>query len=431
MSGPADLFAELSWRGLIHQTTDDAQLPSWLQSGARTVYAGFDPTADSLHVGHLVAVLMLRRFQRAGHRPIAVVGGATGMIGDPSGRNDERNLLSEDALQANVAALREQLKNFLDFERSTRPALLVNNYDWMKGFSFLSFLRDIGKHFPVNVMLSKDSVKNRLERTDSGLSYTEFSYMLLQAYDFVILNREHGCELQLGGSDQWGNITAGIDLARRLHGASLFGLTTPLLTKSDGTKMGKTAQGAVWLSPARTSPYAFYQYWFRVEDADVGKCLRFFTDLSREELTALDESRTADAGRRDSQRTLAELMTRMVHGESGLARAQKATQVFFGGEMEEFTEAELLDIFAEVPSREVPRERLTGTGLGLLDALVEAGLAKSKGEARRLVQQGGANLNNRRAANAEQQLTEADLGGRSILVLRQGKKNYALLKFVG
>ncbi len=278
-----DIIAELGWRGLIHQSTDD-KLAGWLNAESRTVYAGFDPTADSLHVGHLMGLMVLRRFQRAGHRPIALVGGATGMIGDPSGKSEERNLLSVDELRANVAAIELQMRNVLDFDTSPIGGILANNFEWMSGFGYLEFLRDIGKNFPVNVMLAKDSVKSRLERGDAGMSYTEFSYMLLQAYDFVHLHDTFGCELQVGGSDQWGNITAGIDLARRMRGAQLYGITWPLLTKSDGSKMGKTESGAVWLSPERTSPYAFYQYWINVDDADAGKCLRFLTELEREEV---------------------------------------------------------------------------------------------------------------------------------------------------
>src|SRR5436190_7118822 len=266
-----DLFAHLTWRGLVNQSTHPEQLGGCLDGGQRTLYCGFDPTSDSLHIGSLLPALMLRRFQKAGHRPIALVGGATGMIGDPSGKSEERNLLSLEQLQKNVAGIEGQLRNLLDFE-GDKAALLLNNHDWMRGFSYLDFLRDVGKHFPVNMMLAKDSVKGRLER-DSGISYTEFSYMLLQAYDFVALNQQHGCELQIGGSDQWGNITTGIDLARRMHGVQLYGLTCPLLLTSDGKKMGKTEQGAVWLSPERTSPYSFYQYWINVADADVGMSL--------------------------------------------------------------------------------------------------------------------------------------------------------------
>ena len=277
---------ELRWRGFLEATTSD-DLDAFLNAAPRTIYVGFDPTADSLHVGHLVALMVLRRFQKAGHRPIALVGGATGMIGDPSGKSEERNLLSLETLRTNIAGMESQLRRFLDFDCGANAALLVNNHDWMGRFGYLEFLRDIGKHFPVNVMLTKDSVRSRLDRSDAGLSYTEFSYMLLQAYDFVHLNAAYDCELQAGGSDQWGNITAGIDLARRIRGTQLYGITCPLLTRSDGSKMGKTESGALWLSPEKTSPYRFYQYWINLDDVDVGKCLRFFTDLDQAEIRLL------------------------------------------------------------------------------------------------------------------------------------------------
>ncbi len=423
------IHSELAWRGLIQQTTDDAFLPGWLAEGSRTLYAGFDPTAESLHVGSLIPLLTLRRFQRAGHRPIAVVGGATGMIGDPSGKSEERNLLDKEALARNVAGLERQMRRFLDFDAGPRAALLVNNHDWMSRFSYLEFLRDVGKHVPVNVMLAKESIKNRIT-SDAGISYTEFSYMLLQAYDFVHLHQELGCELQIGGSDQWGNITAGIDLARRLRSVQLYGLTLPLLTKSDGAKMGKTERGTIWLAADRTSPYQFYQYWINVEDDIVGKCLRYLTELEREEIESLDDSRASEPGRRDSQRRLAEALTELVHGGEGLASAKRATEIFFGAEIAELSDAQLGQIFADVPNKELPRARLEGDGLNIADALVEAGLSKSKGEARRAVQQGGAYVNNRRVTESERQLTSADLASESVLVLRSGKKNYALLRFV-
>jgi tyrosyl-tRNA synthetase len=423
------LLDDLRWRGLVHQTTDDGGLSAWLESKSRAVYAGFDPTADSLHVGSLLPVLLLRRFQQAGHKPIAVVGGATGMIGDPSGKSQERNLLSPEAIEHNVAGLREQMRRFLDFDAGSNAAVLVNNYDWTGPFSYLEFLRDVGKNFPVNVMLAKDSVKSRLEREDTGLSYTEFSYMLLQAYDFVHLFDTFGCEIQIGGSDQWGNITAGIDLARRMRGVQLYGLTCPLLTKSDGSKMGKTETGTVWLSAARTSPYQFYQYWVRVEDADVGNCLRMLTTLTREEIDALDAARVADAAKRESQRRLAEELTRLVHGTEGLAVAQRATDIFFGAEISNLNDAQLTEIFADVPSEQLPRSSLT-EGLPIIDALVSAGLAKTKSDARRAVQQGGAYVNNRRIADLNARLTTADLASETVMVLRSGKKNYALLHFV-
>jgi tyrosyl-tRNA synthetase len=421
-----DLLSDLTWRGLVNQSTHPEQLGGWLASGQRTLYCGFDPTSDSLHVGSLLPALTLRRFQKAGHRPIALVGGATGMIGDPSGKSEERNLLSVDQLEKNVAGIQRQLRGLLDFSGS-QGALLLNNFDWMRDFSCLDFLRDVGKHFPVNMMLAKDSVKGRLDR-DSGISYTEFSYMLLQAYDFVYLNRHHGCELQIGGSDQWGNITAGIDLARRMHGVQLYGLTCPLLLKSDGTKMGKTERGAIYLAADKTSPYAFYQYWINIADADAATCLRFLTELSREEIESLDVSRASQPHLRDSQKRLAEELTRLIHGEGGLAAAKKATDVFFGAAIENLTDAQLSDIFADVPSQTVPRDRLSGDGLPLVDALVESGLAKSKSEARRTIAQGGAYVNNRPRNDVETKLTTADMASETVMVLRSGKKKYALLR---
>jgi tyrosyl-tRNA synthetase len=422
-----DLFSDLTWRGLVNQSTHPDQLGGWLASGSRTLYAGFDPTSDSLHVGSLLPAMMLRRFQKAGHKPIALVGGATGMIGDPSGKSEERNLLSIDQLAKNVAGIERQLRGVLDFE-GPAGALLLNNLDWMRKFSYLDFLRDVGKHFPVNMMLAKDSVKARLAG-DAGISYTEFSYMLLQAYDFVVLSRQHGCELQIGGSDQWGNITAGIDLARRMHGLQLYGLTCPLLLKSDGSKMGKTERGAVYLAADKTSPYAFYQYWINVADADAATSLRFLTELSHEEITSLDQSRATQPHLRESQKRLAEELTRLIHGESGLATAKKATEVFFGAEIENLSDAQLIDIFADVPSQTLPRDKLVGAGLPLADAFAESGLSKSKSEARRTIAQGGAYVNNRVRGDVETKLTAADLASETVMVLRSGKKKYALLRF--
>jgi tyrosyl-tRNA synthetase len=423
----SDFFAELQWRGLVNQVTAPETFAAWLSSASRTVYCGFDPTSDSLHVGSLLPVMLLRRFQKAGHRPIALVGGATGMIGDPTGKSEERTLLSVEALRANVAGIEGQLRQFLDFD-TAGGATLLNNYEWMRGFSYLEFLRDVGKHFPVNVMLAKDSVQGRLER-DTGISYTEFSYMLLQAYDFVHLHRAHGCELQIGGSDQWGNITAGTDLARRMHGAQLYGMTCPLLLKSDGAKMGKTEKGAVYLSAKRTSPYTFFQYWLNVADADAGMCLRFLTGLPQEEIEALDASRTAEPQKRDSQRRLAEELTLLVHGEPGLTAACRATEIFFGAEIESLSDSQLGEIFADVPSNQIARDRLAGEGLTLVDAFVESGLAKNKSEARRAIEQGGAYVNNRRRDGADAKLTTADLASETVMVLRSGKKKYALLRF--
>jgi tyrosyl-tRNA synthetase len=421
---------DLRWRNLVHQTTDEAGFGQWLAEKPRTLYAGFDPTADSLHIGHLLPLLLLRWFQRAGHTPIAVVGGATGMIGDPTGKSEERNLLTKEQLDENVAGIRRQMERFLDFDAGKHSAKLVNNYDWTASWTYLEFLRDIGKNFPVNVMLAKDSVKGRLGRDDAGMSYTEFSYMLLQAYDFVYLYDKHGCELQVGGSDQWGNITAGTDLARRMRGAQLHGLTCPLLMKADGTKMGKTAGGALWLSAERTSPYQFYQYWINVDDADVGNSLRMLTELPREEIEALDAAREQDAAARASQRCLAEELTRLVHGDDGLAAARRATDIFFGAEVADLDDEQLGQIFADVPSQTVSRASLVGEGgLPIVDALVAAGLAKSKGDARRTVEQGGVYVNNRRIDAVDRRLTAADLASETVMVLRSGKKKYALLRF--
>ena len=325
--------------------------------------------------------------------------------------------------------MEKQLRRFLDFDCGDRSALLVNNHDWMGRFGYLEFLRDIGKHFPVNVMLTKDSVKSRLGRDDVGLSYTEFSYMLLQAYDFVHLNAQLGCEIQVGGSDQWGNITAGIDLARRLRGVQLYGMTCPLLTKSDGTKMGKTESGALWLDADKTSPYHFYQYWINLDDVDVDKCLRFFTDLDETCIESVVAEHEAAPEKRAGQRTLATELTRLVHGEEGVATAQKATEIFFGAEISELNDAQLTAIFADVPSQELSPARLEGEGLWVVDALVDSGLAKSKGEARRMVSQGGAYVNNRRVESVETQLSADDLASETVMVLRSGKKRYALLRF--
>ena len=424
-----DIFAELQWRGLAYQSTDDEHLGQWLMDSSRTVYAGFDPTADSLHVGSLLPLLILRRFQRAGHRPIALAGGATGMIGDPSGKNAERNLLDAATLQANLEGIERQMRQLLEFDDGPTSALLVNNIDWIGQASFVSFLRDVGKHFPVNVMLAKDSVKNRLT-SEAGLSYTEFSYMLLQAYDFVHLNREYGCELQVGGSDQWGNITAGVELARRMHSTQVRGLTSPLLTKSDGTKMGKTETGTIWLDASKTSPYQFFQYWINTTDDDVSKCLRFLTELEQEEIDELDRQREQNPGGRASQQRLAECMTELIHGQQAVERAKTAAQILFGAEIDSRTDEELNEIFEGVPCWEASRNQLAGDGLGLIDALNHVGLCKSKSEARRAINEGGAYVNNRRRENVDDLVSLADLASESMIVLRRGKKKFGLIKLV-
>jgi tyrosyl-tRNA synthetase len=428
---PHDLVADFQARGLIHQSTDAARLRDWLATPGRRVYAGFDPTADSLHVGHLVALVLLRRVAQAGHEPVALIGGATGMIGDPSGRSEERNLLSPDELVANIAGVERQIRSILGSagrDDRVAPHHVVNNADWMRGVGYLEFLRDVGKHVPLSQMLAKDSVKSRLER-DGGLSYTEFSYMLLQAWDFVHLSDALDCRVQIGGSDQWGNITAGIELGRRLRSRELHGITCPLLTKSDGTKMGKTASGAIWLDPRRTSPYRFYQYWINLDDDDAGRCLARLTPLAPDELADLDAKRAANPAARDSQKRLAEELTRLVHGDGGLAAARQATEIFFGAEIQRLDDGQLAEIFADVPSREFARGTLDGEGLPLIEALADTGLAQSRGAARRTIEQGGAYVNNRRVADVSYRLTAADLAGASTLVLRSGKKSYAIARF--
>ena len=426
-----DLVSDFQARGLVHQSTDAARLREWLATPGRRVYAGFDPTADSLHVGHLVALVLLRRVAAAGHEPVALIGGATGMIGDPSGRSEERNLLSPEELAANIAGVERQIGGILgtaETEGQVARHHVDNNADWMRGVGYLEFLRDVGKHVPLSQMLGKDSVKSRLER-DGGLSYTEFSYMLLQAWDFVHLSDALDCRVQIGGSDQWGNITAGIELGRRLRARELHGITCPLLTKSDGTKMGKTASGAIWLDPRRTSPYRFYQYWINLDDDDAGRCLARLTALSLDEVTELDLKRAANPAARETQQRLAEELTRLVHGDSGLASARQATEIFFGAEIRQLDDAQLAEIFADVPSKEFPRASLDGEGLQLIEALTETGLAQSRGAARRTIEQGGGYVNNRRITDPAYRLKRSDLASSSALVLRSGKKSYAIARF--
>lgn len=422
-----DIFSELQWRGLIHQTTADEKLPSWLSGGSRTVYAGFDPTADSLHVGSLLPLMILRRFQKAGHRPIAIVGGATGMIGDPSGKSAERNLLSEDQLAANIAGIEVQMRHLLDFESGDTSAVLVNNNDWMKEFSYTAFLRDVGKNFPVNVMLGKDSVKSRLT-SEAGLSYTEFSYMLLQAYDFVRLHQDFNCELQIGGSDQWGNVTAGIDLGRRMLSKQLYGITCPLLTKSDGAKMGKTESGAIWLSADRTSPYEFFQYWRNVDDSDVDMCLKFLTELPEDEIVSLGESRDADASKRESQIRLAEEVTKLIHGQEGLTQAIVGSKIFKTG-ISGLSEDELTVFLETLPSKECDSPGWNDGTLTVSQAFNFVDLCKSVGEAKRLIKQGGAYINDKKVDEDFALSTEHLIHG-SAVVLRSGKRKYALMKVV-
>ena len=422
-----DILQELTWRGLIADCTDTPELTKRLAAGAATLYCGFDPTADSLHVGNLVPLLALRRFQMAGHHPIALAGGATGMVGDPSGKSQERQLLTREVLDHNIACVKQQLARLLDFEASTNPAQLVDNASWTTSVTFLEFLRDIGKHFSVNQMIAKESVRSRMEDRDVGISYTEFSYMLLQAFDFYVLNRDHGCDLQIGGSDQWGNITAGIDLIRKKLGKHGFGLTLPLITNSDGSKFGKTAAGAVWLDPKKTSVYRFYQFWIRTDDRDVIRYLKYFTFLSKERVAELEAKHTANPGAREAHKALAEVVTRLIHGEAELANAIRASEVLFGGSVEGLSEATFNDLIGEVPTKELELSRLEGAGLPAVELLVHSGLCQSKGQARKDIEGGGIYLNNVRVTEAQGTVTAAQLLFGKHLLLRKGKRNYVVV----
>ena len=428
---PMSLFQDLQFRGIVKQVTDP-ELEQTLAAGPVTLYVGFDPTADSLHVGSLLPLLTLRRFQRAGHKVIALVGGATGLIGDPSFKAQERALLDEAQLQRNLEGISKVIRRVLSFE-GENAAVVVNNFDWFKGVSYLQFLRDIGKHFTVNHMIAKESVRARLEDREHGISYTEFSYMLLQAYDFYRLHKDRGCVLQVGGSDQWGNITAGIELTRRMEAAEgraqpkMFGLTHPLVMKADGTKFGKTEQGTVWLDPKRTSPYRLYQFFIQTADADVSTYLRYFTFLSQEEIGALEAALASEPEKRAAQQALAREVTRIVHGDDEVARAEAATQALFGTSIRDLDEATLLDVMSDAPSTEKPKTALES--YALIDALVDTGLCSSKGAARKDIAAGGVYVNNERVNDVAATIKSADLIGGAHVVLRKGKKNYHLLRF--
>jgi tyrosyl-tRNA synthetase len=425
-SSHVTILDELQWRGLVADCTDTAELTKKLASPI-TLYCGFDPTADSLHVGHLVPLLALRRFQNFGHHPIAVAGGATGSIGDPSGKSAERSLLTKDQIKANVEAVRPQLAKLLDFDAKQNPAKLVDNADWTAGLSYLDFLRDIGKHFSVNQMVAKESVRARMEDREVGISYTEFSYMLLQAFDFYVLARDHGCELQIGGSDQWGNITAGIDLMRKKLSKQGYGLTMPLITKSDGTKFGKTEGGSVWLDPKKTSVYKFYQFWINTADADVIRYLKFFTFLTQPEIAVLEQQHTANPGAREAHKALAKAVTDLIHGEHATQEAIRASQILFGGDLKDIGESTFNEIIGEVPTKEIEKVKLDGTGIPLVELLVHAGLCPSKGQARKDIEGGGVNINNIREAKADRAVTSADLLFGKHVLLRKGKKNYVVV----
>jgi tyrosyl-tRNA synthetase len=423
-----NLYDEFQWRGMLHEATPDLQ--KILGTEKLTAYIGFDPSAASLHVGSLLPVMGLARLQKLGHTPIAIAGGGTGLIGDPSGKTKERQLLTPAQVEENLAGIKEQLSRFLDFDAPSNPARIINNPDWLAPISMMEFLRDVGKYFTVNNLLAKEAIKRRLE-TEEGISFTEFSYPLLQAYDYLVLFDRHGCTLQMGGSDQWGNILAGIDLIRRLRGARTHGLVFPLVTTAAGVKFGKTEAGAVWLDPKLTSPYRFYQFWLNTDDRDAIVYLKFFTWLSQAEIDELAESVRTEPEKRLAQRELARHVTALVHGETELGKAVRASEVLFGKEIRGLGVQEILDIFADVPSTELERSKLDGDGFTLTDALVITGLAPSKGEAKRLVQGGGVCVNNRRVSDARRAISDSDLIDGQVLVLRKGARHYHVIKVVG
>ncbi|MEG1563096.1 MAG: tyrosine--tRNA ligase [Bacteroides sp.] len=422
---------ELRWRGMVHDMMPGTE--ELLAKEQVTAYIGFDPTADSLHIGHLCSVMILRHFQRCGHKPLALIGGATGMIGDPSGKSAERNLLDEETLQRNMAGMKRQLAKFLDFDSDApNRAELVNNYDWMKNFTFLDFAREVGKHITVNYMMSKDSVKKRLNgEANDGLSFTEFTYQLLQAYDYLHLNDVKGCKLQMGGSDQWGNITTGTELIRRTNGNEAYALTSPLITKADGGKFGKTESGNIWLDPRYTSPYKFYQFWLNVSDSDAERYIKIFTSLSKEEIEGLIAEHHQAPHLRVLQKRLAKEVTIMVHSEEVYLTAVEASEILFGNAtsdvLRKLDEDTLLAVFEGVPQFEVSRDTLAES-VKAVDLLVDhATVFASKGEMRKLVQSGGVSLNKEKLTAFDQVITSADLLDDKYLLVQRGKKNYYLL----
>ncbi len=426
-----DFIEELTWRGMIHQMMPGTE--EQLKKEMTTAYLGIDPTADSLHIGHLVGVMMLKHFQRSGHKPIALVGGATGMIGDPSMKSQERKLLDEQTLRHNQEAIKKQLSKFLDFDSDApNAAEMVNNYDWMKNFSFLDFIRDVGKHITVNYMMAKDSVKKRLSgESQQGMSFTEFSYQLVQGYDFLNLYRKKNCRLQLGGSDQWGNITTGTELIRRTEGGEAYALTCPLITKADGGKFGKTESGNVWLDPRYTSPYKFYQFWLNVSDADAEKYIKIFTELTREEVEELVALQAQDPGQRPLQKRLAKELTTMVHSAEDYEAAVEASQILFSNKageiLHKIDEPTLLAVMEGVPTFEIARADLEA-GLPLADLLTDrAKVFPSKGEMRKMVQGGGVSINKEKIADAYAPSSTSMLLNDKYILVQRGKKNYYLL----
>jgi tyrosyl-tRNA synthetase len=421
----ATLRDELMWRGMVYDETEG--LAELLATQKVTAYIGFDPTASSLHVGSLLTVMGLARLQRFGHTPIAIVGGGTGMIGDPSGKSQERVLLDAEQIAVNVAGIRTQLERFLDFGAGSNAARIVNNADWLGTIDLLSFLRDAGKHFTVNYMLQKESVSRRLESED-GISFTEFSYVVLQAYDFLQLFDRYGCVLQMGGSDQWGNITAGIDLIRRLRAAKAHGLVWPLMKTASGTKFGKTEAGTIWLDPQRTSPFRFYQFWLNVDDRDVIAYLKCFTWLDRSAIDVLSAATAETPEKREAQRVLAREVSTVVHGADQVARVERASSVLFSEDIASLPLEDLMAVVADVPSTEVSRSELGAEGIGIVDLIARVRLAPSKSEARRLVQSGGVYLNNRRAADLHAKISAGDAIGGQVLLLRKGAKEQHLVR---
>src|SRR6266516_1134769 len=420
-----NVFEEFQWRGMLYEASEGLQ--EALTNQHVTGYIGFDPTAASLHIGSLLPIMGLVRLQQHGHTPIALVGGGTGMIGDPSGKTQERQLLSKEQIEYNLEGIKAQLSLFLDFETKTNRAMLINNADWLVPASMVDFLRDVGKHFTVNYMLAKESVKRRYEEGE-GISFTEFSYMLLQAYDFLVLYDRFGCTLQMGGSDQWGNIVAGTELIRKIRAAKGYGLVFPLVTTSAGIKFGKTEAGSVWLDPNLTSPYRFYQFWINTDDRDVVKYLKFFTMLDQQEIAELETAVAVSPEKRLAQKRLAEEVTRMVHGESNLRKDIQTSQVLFGGEIEDLSASDVLDIFAEVPSSDMPRVALEGNGVLIVDLVITCGYATSKSAARRLIEAGGIYVNNRRVSDVQATISLSALIEGQYLVLRKGSREYHLVR---
>ncbi len=423
----ADIYQILSDRGFVSDCTDADGFKAFAAKPPMRVYCGFDPTATSLTIGNLVCIMALKQFQLAGHQPMILMGGATGMIGDPSGKSAERNLQTIEQVQANLASQREQFKLVLDFD-GPNPAIMVNNYDWLGKISFIDFLRDVGKFFRVGEMLGKESVRSRMN-SDSGISFTEMSYMMLQAEDFRHLLRAENCRVQVGGADQWGNIVAGIDLIRKTTGETAFGLTFPLITTASGQKLGKTEAGAVWLDPARTSPYEFYQYWVRCDDRDVERYLKLFTLLDLDEIAAICADHATAPEKRAGQKRLALEVTRLIHGEEEAGKSRDAAEALYGSALENLSDERLRELFPDVPSVSVPRVQLCGDGgIDLLDVLVTASLAPSKKEGKKLLQQGGLYLNNVQVPADKRTLGQTDLASDSMLILRAGKKRYCLVK---